>query len=149
MTYVRTPRPFDDLGIARGDGSFSKRLSTLAKIDLLILDDWGLAHLDQGARNDLLEVLNDRVSTRSTLITTQLPTERWHDYLNDPTLADAILDRVLYVAHKITLTGDSLRKQRNPSRYDPFDVCAPALLAQVLIAKYADHLLLYRISTGN
>lgn len=114
VTYVRTPRLFEELRIAHGDGSFGKRLSALAKIDLLILDDWGLAPLDQGERNDLLEVLDDRVATRSTLITSQLPTEHWHDYLNDPTLADAILDRVLHAAHKISLSGESLRKQDKP-----------------------------------
>ena len=82
----------------------------MAKTDLLILDDWGLAPLGQAERNDLLEVLDDRVGTRSTLITSQLPAEHWHAYLNDPTLADAILDRVLHAAHKVELTGESLRK---------------------------------------
>jgi len=78
--------------------------------DLLILDDWGLAPLNQAERNDLLEVLDDRVGTRSTVITSQLPVEHWHAYLNDPTLADAILDRVLHAAHKLLLAGESLRK---------------------------------------
>jgi len=115
VAYVRTPRLFEELRIAHGDGSFGKRLSALAKTDLLILDDWGLAPLNQGERNDLLEVIDDRVGTRATLITSQLPTEHWHAYLNDPTLADAILDRVLHAAHKLALTGESLRKQENPS----------------------------------
>ena len=115
VIYVRTPRLFEELRIAHGDGSFSRRLASLAKTDLLILDDWGLSPLDQGERNDLLEVLDDRVASRSTLITSQLPTEHWHDYLNDPTLADAILDRVLHAAHKISLTGESLRKQHKPA----------------------------------
>lgn len=110
VVYVRTPRLFEELRIAHGDGSFSKRLSALAKTDLLILDDWGLAPLDQAGRNDLLEVLDDRVGVRSTVITSQLPVEHWHAYLNDPTLADAILDRVLHAAHKVALTGESLRK---------------------------------------
>lgn len=114
VVYVRTPRLFEELRIAHGDGSFTRRLSTLAKTDLLILDDWGLTPLNQGERNDLLEILDDRVGTRSTLITSQLPTEHWHDYLNDPTLADAILDRVIHAAHKIGLTGESLRKQSKP-----------------------------------
>jgi DNA replication protein DnaC len=96
--------------IAHGDGSFGKRLSALAKTDVLILDDWGLAPLDQAGRNDLLEVLDDRVGVRSTVITSQLPVEHWHAYLNDPTLADAILDRILHAAHKMSLTGESLRK---------------------------------------
>lgn len=110
VVYVRTPRLFEELRIAHGDGSFSKRLSALAKTDVLILDDWGLAPLDQAGRNDLLEVLDDRVGVRSTVITSQLPVEHWHAYLNDPTLADAILDRVLHSAHKVALTGESLRK---------------------------------------
>ena len=115
VAYVRTPRLFEELRIAHGDGSFGKRLSALAKTDLLILDDWGLAPLNQAERNDLLEVIDDRVGTRATLITSQLPIEHWHAYLNDPTLADAILDRVLHAAHKVALTGESLRKQENPS----------------------------------
>ena len=113
--YVRAPRLFEELRIAHGDGSFGKRLSALAKTDLLVLDDWGLAPLNQAQRNDLLEVIDDRVGSRATLITSQLPIDHWHAYLNDPTLADAILDRVLHAAHKVTLTGESLRKQETPS----------------------------------
>jgi len=115
VTYIRMPRLFEELRIAHGDGSFNRRLAALAKTDLIILDDWGLTPLSQGERNDLLEILDDRVATRSTLITSQLPTEHWHDYLNDPTLADAILDRVIHAAHKIKLTGESLRKQAKPA----------------------------------
>jgi DNA replication protein DnaC len=110
VAYVRTPRLFEELRIAHGDGSFGKRLVSLAKTELLILDDWGLAPLNQGERNDLLEVLDDRVGTRSTLITSQLVVNDWHVYLNDPTLADAILDRVLHAAHKVPLSGESQRK---------------------------------------
>lgn len=113
VAYVRTPRLFEELRIAHGDGSFSKRLAVLAKMDLLIFDDWGLAPLNQAERNDLFEVLDDRVGTRSTVITSQLPVEHWHAYLNDPTLADVILDRVLHAAHKLPLTGPSLRKPEN------------------------------------
>ena len=108
--YVHTPRLFEELRIAHGDGSFGKRVASLAKTDLLILDDWVLAPLNQAERNDLLEVLDDRVGTRSTLITGQLPPAHWHAYLNEPTLADAILDRVLHAVHKVELTGESLRK---------------------------------------
>ncbi len=115
VSYLRTPRLFDELRIAHGDGSFGKRLSALAKTVLLILDDWAIAPLNQAERNDLLEVIDDRVGTRSTLITSQRPPEHWHAYLNDPTLADAILDRVLHAAHKVTLAGESLRKQERPS----------------------------------
>ena len=115
VIYVRTPRLFEALRIAHGDGSFGKRLALLAKTDLLICDDWGLALLNQVEHNDLLEVLDDRVGTRATLITSQLPPEHWHAYLNDPTLADAILDRVLHAAHKVALTGEPLRKLENSS----------------------------------
>lgn len=115
VVYMRTPRLFEELRIAHGDGSFGKRLAVLAKTDLLILDDWGLAPLNQMERNDLLEVMDDRVGTRSTLITSQLPPEHWHAYLNDPTLADAILDRVLHAAHRVELAGESLRKAEKPS----------------------------------
>jgi len=111
VAYVRTPRLFEELRIAHGDGSFGRRLAVLAKTDLVILDDWAIAPLCQAERNDLLELLDDRVGSRSTLITSQLPPEHWHAYLNDPTLADAILDRVLHAAHRIALAGESLRKQ--------------------------------------
>jgi len=114
VVYVRMPRLFEELRIAHGDGSFGKRLAALAKTELLILDDWGLAPLNQAERNDLLEILDDRVGTRSTVITSQLPVEHWHAYLNDPTLADAILDRVLHAAHKLVLAGESLRKTEKP-----------------------------------
>ena len=111
VLYARVPRFFEELRIAHGDGSFSRKLATLAKTDLLLLDDWGLTPLSQSERNDLLEVLDDRVNTRSTLITSQLPVEHWYEYLNDPTLADAILDRVLHQSHKLQLQGESLRKK--------------------------------------
>jgi DNA replication protein DnaC len=116
VAYVRTPRLFEHLRIAHGDGSFGKYLTTLAKTDLLILDDWGLAPLNQAERNDLLEVLDDRVGTRSTLITSQLPVAQWHAYLNDPTLADAILDRIVHAAHKVPLEGESLRKPKEKTK---------------------------------
>lgn len=110
VLYLRMPRLVEELRIAHGDGSFGKRLATLARIDLIILDDWAVAPLSQAERNDLLEILDDRVGSRSTLITSQLPSEHWHAFLNDPTLADAILDRVMHVAHKLALEGESQRK---------------------------------------
>ena len=109
--YVRLPRLFEELRIAHGDGSFGKRLAALAKMDLLLIDDWGLAPPSAKERSDLLEVLDDRVASRSTLITSQLPVEHWHDYLGEPTLADAILDRLVHSAHRINLTGESMRKK--------------------------------------
>ncbi len=107
-----------ELKIAHGDGSFMRQLAQLAKIDVLILDDWGLQDLDQAARNDLLEVLDDRVGTRSTVITSQLPLEHWHAWLQDPTLADAILDRLVHQAHKLPVKGDSMRKKAKSKSAD-------------------------------
>jgi len=112
--YVRLPRLYEELRIAHGDGSFGKRLAALAKTDLLLIDDWGLAPPSAAERSDLLEVLDDRVGARSTVITSQLPIAHWHDYLGEPTLADAILDRILHSAHKIALTGESMRKKEKP-----------------------------------
>jgi len=113
--YLRLPRLCHDLEIARADGSYHKQLAKLARHDLLVLDDWGLAPLSPAGRRDLLEILDDRYQRRSTLITSQLPVGKWHEYLDDPTLADAILDRVIHNAHKIELSGDSLRKQKGES----------------------------------
>ncbi len=86
-------------------------------MDVLLLDDWGLQDLDQGARSDLFEVLDDRVGTRSTIITSQLPLERWHAWRQDPTLADAILDRLVHQAHKLPLKGESMRKANSKQSY--------------------------------
>ncbi len=113
--YVRAPRLLDELRVAHGDGTFSKRLAQLARIEVLFLDDFAIAPVSAMERNDLLELLDDRVGTRSTLITSQLPVSAWHEWLNDPTLADAILDRIVHSAHKIPLKGKSLRDTRTPS----------------------------------
>jgi len=112
VRYQRTGRLLDELRIARGDGSYSKLLRQLARLDLLILDDFGLKPLAQNERHDLLEVIEDRHSSHSTIITSQLPISSWHDYLNDPTVADALLDRLLANAHRLELKGESLRKTR-------------------------------------
>lgn len=113
--YVRAPRLLDELRVAHGDGTFGKRLAQLARIEVLFLDDFAIAPVSAMERNDLLELLDDRVGTRSTLITSQLPVSAWHEWLNDPTLADAILDRIVHSAHKIPLKGKSLRDTRTPS----------------------------------
>ena len=110
--YQRLPRLLHELDIGKGDGRYQSLLAGLQRIDLLILDDWGLAPLTDSGRRDLLEILDDRYNTRSTLITSQLPIDAWHAYLGDPTLADAILDRVIHNAHKLELRGDSLRKTK-------------------------------------
>jgi len=113
VLYVRAGRLFDELQVAHGDGSFARRLIQLAKLDLLVLDDFAISPMGGPERSDLLEVLDDRVGTRSTLITSQLPVKAWHTYLDDPTLADAILDRVVHSSHKIDLKGGSLRDKRD------------------------------------
>ena len=109
--YRRVPRLFDELALAHADGSYTTLLGRLARIDVLVLDDWGLAPLKESQRQDLLEVLEDRDGSRSTVITSQLPREQWHDYLGEPTVADAILDRVVHRAFPIALTGPSRRKE--------------------------------------
>ena len=111
MLYSRAPRLLEELRIAHGDGSFNRRLTQLARIDLLVLDDFAIAPIIPAERSDLLEVLDDRVGAKSTLITSQLPVSAWHQWLDDPTLADAILDRVVHSAHRIELKGESLRKR--------------------------------------
>jgi DNA replication protein DnaC len=110
VLYTRAARLFDELQVAHGDGSFARRLAQLARLDLIVIDDFALAPMSAPERNDLLELLDDRVGTRSTLITSQLPVKAWHTYLDDPTLADAILDRIVHSSHKIDLkTTRSLR----------------------------------------
>lgn len=110
--YVRLTRLTDDLAIARADGTYRRRLTALARFDLLVLDDWGLAPMNDAGRRDLLEILDDRYDRRATLVASQLPVENWHQALADPTLADAILDRLIHNAHRIPLHGESMRKQR-------------------------------------
>ena len=109
--YIRIARLFNDLALAKGDGRYIKILATLAKTDLLVLDDYGLAGLTKDQRHDLLEILEDRNGLRSTLVTSQLPVEHWHEQIGDPTLADAILDRLVHNAHTIQLKGGSMRKK--------------------------------------
>jgi DNA replication protein DnaC len=108
--YRRIPRLFPELTLAHGDGTYPTLLARFARVDVLILDDWGLAGLTEAQRQDLLEIFDDRDGTRSTVITSQLPRDRWHDFLGDPTVADAILDRILHRAHPLTLSGGSRRK---------------------------------------
>ncbi len=109
--YLRAPRLFDDLALAKADGRYRRVLAAYARIDLLVIDDWGLASLTEEQRRDVLEILEDRHDLRSTLIASQLPIEKWHKVIGDPTLGDAILDRLVHNAHKLTLKGDSLRKK--------------------------------------
>lgn len=110
VLYLRLPRLFEDLRLAKADGRYGKLMLGYAKTDLLILDDWGLTPMTDPQRRDLLEILEDRYGKRSTIVTSQLPVTAWHEAIGDPTLADAILDRLVHNAHKIELKGDSLRK---------------------------------------
>ena len=110
--YYRLPRLWNDLKIAKANGSYATWLSQLAKVDVIILDDWGLAAPDDEQRRDLLEILYDRYQRKSTIITSQLPVTHWHEHLSDATLADAILDRLVHNAIKLELDGDSLRKTK-------------------------------------
>ena len=111
VVYHRASRLFEALALARGDGRHPRMLKALAKINVLILDDWGLAVLSPSERRDLLEILEDRNGRGSTIVTSQLPVEHWHEAIGDPTLADAILDRLIHNAHRLQLAGESMRKR--------------------------------------
>ena len=110
--YYRLTRLLEELALARADGSYPKLMNRLQKTRLLVLDDFGLAPLGEAGRRDLLEVLEDRVGRQATLVTSQLPLEHWHEAVGDTTLADAILDRLVHHAHRITLKGGSMRKHK-------------------------------------
>lgn len=110
--YIRIPNLFQQLAIARADGSYPRIMKKLTKTKVLVLDDLGLAPMNAAERRDLLEVIEDRHSLSSTIVATQLPIENWHDNIRDPTIADAILDRLIHNAHKINLKGESMRKLR-------------------------------------
>jgi len=116
--YHRMSRLFEDLALAKGDGRYVKLLKALSKTDLLILDDYGLSRLNSEQCHDLLEILEDRYGLRSTLVTSQLPVKHWHEQIGDPTLADAILDRLVHNAYKINLKGGSMRKKKANLTFD-------------------------------
>jgi DNA replication protein DnaC len=109
VRYLRVSRLLDELRIAQADGSHGKLLNQLAKVDLIIMDDFGLEQLGANHRKDLFEIIEDRHKRKSTLITSQLAVKHWHDYIGEPTVADAILDRLLHNAHKLELNGNSMR----------------------------------------
>lgn len=111
--YWRLPRLLQELAIAKGDGRYEKLLKGIAKTDLLVIDDWGLSKLVKEQRHDLLEIFEDRHGLRSTLIAGQLPVEHWHEIIGEPTLADAILDRLVHNAYKFDLKGESMRKTKS------------------------------------
>ena len=110
VLYHRIPRLFDALALARGDGRHARLLKTIARVELLILDDWGLANVSPDQGRDLLEILDDRHGRGSTILTSQIDVKHWHDIIANPTVADAILDRIVHNAHRLSLTGESLRK---------------------------------------
>jgi DNA replication protein DnaC len=123
VSYVRLPRLLENLGVGRGDGRYAKILDAFARIELLILDDWAIAPLTDEQRRDLFEILEDRYGRKSTIAVSQLPVEKWHDALGEPTLADAILDRLLHNGYKIALRGESLRKKKGQQRLTEIGHC--------------------------
>jgi len=116
--YQRVPRLFEALALARGDGRHARLLKTLGRVELLILDDWGLSVLAQSQRIDLLEILEDRNGRGSTIVTSQVPPDQWHEVIGDPTLADAILDRLVHNAHRLNMTGESMRRMNGRRHLD-------------------------------
>lgn len=111
VVYRRVGRMLEELEVAHADGSLAKVRNQLAKVDLLILDDFGLTQLNNRGRADLLEVLDDRVGSGATIVAGQMPIKDWHAFINDPALADAILDRLIHSSHKLVLKGESMRKR--------------------------------------
>ncbi len=116
VLYLRFPRLLEELAVSRVDGKYLRLLSNLARFDLLILDDWASMPLVDEQRRALFEILEDRYDRKSTLVASQIPVEKWHDALGNPTLSDAILDRLVHNAHKVTLKGESMRKTRRAVR---------------------------------
>ena len=112
VRYMRLSRLLGELTTGRIEGTYNERLREIARLDLLVIDDWGVTPLTDDSRRDLLEIMEDRYDARSTLITSQLPVEHWHEYLGDPTIADAILDRLVHNAHRLALAGESMRRTR-------------------------------------
>ena len=112
VLYQRAPKLFEDLALAHADGRYPRVMRALGGVNLLILDDWGLEALDAQKRHNLLEIIEERYGRGATLVTTQIPIDRWHEVIGDPTYADAILDRLVHNAHRVALSGDSLRRRK-------------------------------------
>src|ERR1700751_266282 len=125
VLYQRVPRMLEGLVLARGDGRYARMLKSLARVHVLILDDWGITPLTAEQRRDLLEIVDDRHGRASTVVTSQLPVAHWHEHIGNPTIADAVLDRLVHIAHRIELKGESLRKLRavKPVRLDETASC--------------------------
>lgn len=111
--YMRAPRLFNELEMARADGRYEKVLKTLAKVDILIVDDWGLSKLSSREERELLEVMEDRYEMKSTIIASQVPVKDWHGLIPNKTIADAVLDRIVHNSYRIEIAGDSMRKEKN------------------------------------
>jgi DNA replication protein DnaC len=126
VAYARAPRLLAELAIARADGSHGRRLLALARVELLVLDDWGLAPLTGEHSRDFLEILDDRYDRRSTMIVSQTPVDLWHALMPDPAIADAALDRLVHNAHRLTLSGPSMRQQRGMDQAAPSQEAADA-----------------------
>jgi DNA replication protein DnaC len=114
--YLRAAALSRELALTRADGSLRHFLARLARIDVLVIDDWAMAPLNEAERREIWEICEDRYQTRSTILTSQLPVSRWHEQIGDPTIADGILDRLVHNAHRIEMRGESMRKKRNPPR---------------------------------
>jgi DNA replication protein DnaC len=110
--YTRATQLFRDFALARADGSLRTLLARLARLDVLVVDDWAMAPLTDAERRDFLEISEDRYQVRSTILTSQLPVAKWHEQIGDPTLADSILDRLVHNAHRLELRGESMRQKR-------------------------------------
>lgn len=113
VLYLRAPRLFQDLTLARGDGRYNKLMNSISKTHLIVIDDWGLASLTDHEQRDFLEILEDRYNIHSTIIAGQVPVDHWHELMENPTVSDAILDRLIHNAYKINLKGDSMRKTKS------------------------------------
>jgi len=116
--YYRVPKLLTNLAVARGDGRYQRVMESLSKIDLLILDDWGLSKLNEVERKDFLEIIEERHEMKSTIVTSQVPVKHWHELIGDSTIADALLDRLVHGSYRIELEGESLRKQKNEDNQD-------------------------------
>jgi len=114
--YMRAVSLFRELALARADGSLRTMLAKIGRIDVLVVDDWAMAPLNENERRDFWEICEDRYQTRSTVLTSQVPIAKWHEQIGDPTLADGILDRLVHNAHRIEMKGDSMRKQAKTAR---------------------------------
>jgi DNA replication protein DnaC len=128
VLYTRAAALFRDLGIARADGSLRSLLARLGRVDVLVVDDWAMAPMQETERRDFWEICEERYQLHSTILTSQLPVAKWHEQIGDPTLADSILDRLVHNAHRIELRGESMRKTKTvrPPRNEPAEAKAAA-----------------------